>query len=124
MSACLHARSAHCHHKKPLHYRVAFYVSFIINTAQALHMLYVNARQAIVESDTNDIRSLRAFCALDYFKLNFLAFLECLETFGLDGRKMDEHIVLTLDGNKAVAFFRVKPFNGACLHYENPPDGL
>jgi len=45
-----------------------------------------------------------------------IAFMECPKTFGVDTRMMNEHIGSVFLLNETVAFFLVKPFNGAVGH--------
>ena len=69
------------------------------------------------------IFSLRAFWALRYAELYFLAFIQWLVAAGvIDLLKMYENIGAWFLLDKAEAFVRIKPFNGAssdCRHDES-----
>ena len=69
------------------------------------------------------ICSLRAFWPLRYAELYFLAFIQGFVTARvIDALKMHENIGAWLLLNKAEAFVRIKPFNGAssdCRHNES-----
>ena len=73
--------------------------------------------------DDRYVFSLQAFLALRYAELYFLAFIQWLVAAGvLDLLKMYENIGAWFLLNKAEAFIRIKPFNGAssdCRHDES-----
>ena len=81
---------------------------------------YICATAGVFFLDDRYIFSLRAFLALCYAELNFLAFIQWLVAAGvIDLLKMYENIGAWFLLNKAEAFIRIKPFNGAssdCWH--------
>src|SRR4028118_1168974 len=54
--------------------------------------------------------------AIDDLELDGLAVFEGLVAVGLDLRPVDEHVVLALDGDEAVALVSVEPLHGAAHH--------
>jgi hypothetical protein len=54
---------------------------------------------------------LRAFLALDDFKLNIITLLQALVAFRLDGAVVDEHVRAVFPADEAEALRIVKPFH-------------
>ena len=80
------------------------------------------ARRGDEPLDNADVFSLRAFLALRYLELYLLAFIQGFVTTGIDLRKVYKNIGAWLLLDKAEAFIRIKPFNGAsskCRHDES-----
>ena len=81
------------------------------------------ATVGVLYLDNGYIFSLRAFLALRYAELYFLAFIQWFVAAGvIDLLKMYENVGTWCLFDKAEAFVRVKPFNGAssdCRHDES-----
>ena len=81
------------------------------------------ATAGVLFLDDRYIFSLRAFLALRYAELYFLAFIQWLiAAWVVDLLKMYENIGAWFLFDKAEAFVRIKPFNGAssdCRHDES-----
>ncbi len=59
----------------------------------------------------NHVGSLRTAISLRNFEFDFLTFFQSFEAIALDCREVDEYVVAVFNGDKAVSFFCVKPFN-------------
>ena len=81
------------------------------------------AAAGVLYLDNSYVFSLRAFLALRYGELYLLAFIQgFVAARVIDLLKMYEYIGAWLLLNKAEAFVRIKPFNGAssdCRHDES-----
>ena len=62
-----------------------------------------------------------AVIALGNFKLDFFAFVQCLETIRLDSRVMNKDVLTRFLLNEAVTFRRIKPFYRSLYQNLQPP---
>src|SRR6266566_1279041 len=69
-----------------------------------------------------DCLSLRSPVALRDLELDPLPFFQGAVAIRLDRREMHEHVPATVDRDKAVAFVRVEPLDGALRHYKQLPN--
>jgi len=74
--------------------------------------------------DGPDVVRLRPLISLDYFEFHWLALLEGFVALHLDGGVVDEYIGrTTLNGDKAIALFRVEPLDRALCHVLSQRNG-
>src|SRR6185312_929320 len=66
--------------------------------------------------DHDHLVGLRAPVALRDLELDPLSLFEGAVAIRLDRREMDENVLATVDGDKAVSLVRVEPFDGALSH--------
>src|SRR5207344_3548447 len=72
--------------------------------------------------DHDYLVGLRAPVALRDLELDPLSLFEGAVAIRLDRREMDENVLATVDGNKAVSLVRVEPFDGALSHSKQLPN--
>src|ERR1700723_54047 len=71
--------------------------------------------------DDDDLVGLRAPVALRDLELDPLTLFEGAVTIRLDSREVDEDVLATVDGDKAVSLVRVEPLDGALSHSKQLP---
>ena len=62
------------------------------------------------------VGGLRAFRTIDDVKLHLIAFVQALETFGLDSGVMHEHIRTAILFNEPEPFLVIEPLHFSCSH--------
>src|SRR6185437_14286862 len=72
--------------------------------------------------DDCDLLGLLSPVALRDLELDPLTLFEGAVTVRLDRREVDENVLATVDGDKAVALVRVEPFDGALSHSKQLPN--
>src|SRR2546425_1749287 len=72
--------------------------------------------------DHDHLVGLRAPVALRDLELDPLSLFEGAVAIRLDRREMDENVLATVDGDKAVSLVRVKPLDGALSHSKQLPN--
>src|SRR5271169_5862166 len=72
--------------------------------------------------DYDNLVGLRAPVALRDLELDPLSLFEGAVAIRLDSREMDENVLATVDGDKAVSLVRVEPFDGALSHSKQLPN--
>src|SRR6266404_750330 len=72
--------------------------------------------------DYDNLVGLRAPVALRDLELDPLALFEGAVAIRLDSREVDEDVLATVDGDKAVSLVRVEPFDGALSHSKQLPN--
>src|SRR5580704_11426720 len=72
--------------------------------------------------DDDDLVGLRAPVALRDLELDPLTLFEGAVTIRLDSREVDENVLATVDGDKAVSLVRVEPLDGALSHSKQLPN--
>src|ERR1700741_5091309 len=72
--------------------------------------------------DYDDLLGLLSPVALRDLELDALPLFEAAVTVGLDRRKVDENVLATVDGDKAVALVWVEPLDGALSHSKQLPN--
>src|SRR6516164_6846537 len=72
--------------------------------------------------DHDHLVGLRAPVALRDLELDPLSLLEGAVAIRLDSREMDENVLATVDGDKAVSLVRVEPLDGALSHSKQLPN--
>src|SRR6201985_1591281 len=72
--------------------------------------------------DHDHLVGLRAPVALRDLELDPLSLFEGAVAIRLDRREMDENVLATVDGDKAVSLVRVEPFDGALSHSKQLPN--
>jgi hypothetical protein len=58
----------------------------------------------------HNVRSLWPLCTLRDFERNFLPFVQCFETFSLNGAEVDEYVTSIVGSDETVALGCVEPF--------------
>src|SRR6516225_2826895 len=72
--------------------------------------------------DHDHLVGLRAPVALRDLELDPLSLFEGAVAIRLDSREMDENVLATVDGDKAVSLVRVEPLDGALSHSKQLPN--
>src|SRR5580693_4767296 len=72
--------------------------------------------------DDDNLVGLRASVALRDLELDPLPLFEGAVAIRLDSREVDEDVLATVDGDKAVSLVRVEPFDGALSHSKQLPN--
>src|SRR5579862_6335312 len=72
--------------------------------------------------DDDDLVGLRAPVALRDLELDPLTLFEGAVAIRLDSREVDENVLATVDGDKAVSLVRVEPLDGALSHSKQLPN--
>src|ERR1700756_5292840 len=72
--------------------------------------------------DHDHLVGLRAPVALRDLELDPLSLFEGAVAIRLDRREMDENVLATVDGDKAVSLVRVEPLDGALSHSKQLPN--
>ena len=75
-----------------------------------------------LESELNNIGSLRSAVTLCDIECDCLSFVQSLESFSLDCGIMYEYIFSFISCDESITFLCIKPFNFACSHrlFESP----
>jgi len=69
----------------------------------------------------NDVLGLQSFRALLYFEFDLLSFIQRFISVGLNGGKMDEHVLSRLALDKSIAFRSVEPLDRTLLFAHGIP---
>ncbi len=63
-----------------------------------------------------DVLCLPALRALDYVKMNLLAFLQAAEAVGLNGGEVNENVLAVLAADESIALGVIEPLYCSCFH--------